>query len=174
MEKEKLKKQNKYLIGLMICFFLVGCASKIDKGYFNDTLGLNVNVQKKTFDSSDAVNQQGEGFTIQSYTFEVKENDSILKNISSYPITYEIRKNWKVSKWSNTPLTNKDVKDLLFKYSIKDAKMKIELQKIQEVLNSAGNYFSYYYKDHEGEIYSIDISIVDVKNKIIYLCEVIT
>lgn len=169
-----MKKQNIYLICLIICFFLVSCASKINQEYFSNTLGLNINIQKKTFDSSDAVNQEGEGFTIEVYTFKVKENENILKNISSYPVTYDIRKAWKISQWSNTPLSNKDVQNLLFKYAIKDAKMKIQLQKIQKVLNSTDNYFSYYYKDYEGEIYAVDISIIDTKNKIIYLCEVIT
>ncbi|MFY7938243.1 MAG: hypothetical protein ACOVOQ_12755 [Flavobacterium sp.] len=174
MEKGKLKKQSSYLLCLIISFFIVSCASKINQEYFSNTLGLNISIQKKTFDSSDAINQQGEGFTIEVYTYEDKKNENILKSISSFPVTYDIRKTWKISQWSKTPLSNKDVQNLLFKYAIKDEKMKMQLQKIQEVLNSTDNYFSYYYKDYEGEIYAVDISIIDTKNKIIYQCEVIT
>jgi len=174
MEKGKLKEQSKYLLCLLIYIFLVSCASKINREYFSNTLGLNINIEKKTFDSSDAVSQHGEGFTIEAYTFKNIKNKNILKNKSSYPVTYDIRKAWKISKWSKTPLSNKDVENLLFTYAINDDKIKMQLQKIQEVLSSTDNYFSYYYKDNEGEIYAVDISIIDTKNKIIYLCEVIT
>ncbi len=175
MEKEELvKHSNLLLMYVLIYIALASCASVVDHKYFDNTLGLNVKVQKKSFDSSDAINSQGEGFSIQTYTFEDNGKEGLFIDKITYPKTYEERKGWKILQWQNTPLKNEDVLGLLFKYDIKDVEMKDQLTKIEEALKSTDNYFSYYYKDYHGEIYSVDICIVDVKNKKIYLREIIT
>ena len=174
MEKEKLKKLSRRGLFFVICLILFSCASTVNQNYFSNTLGLNVKIQKKVFDSSDAINPQGEGYSIEALTFKNEEKESLFIDKANYPKPSEVRKNWKISSWQNAPLANKDVLELLFKYRMENEAMKEQIQKIKEVLNSSDNYFSYFYKDHKGYIYAVDICIVDVKNKKIYLCEIIT
>lgn len=175
MEKEKLNRYKTRFMGIIALGFLVAnCASVSDHKYFNNTLGLNITIGKKIFDSSDAINPQGEGFSIESYNFKLAENRDLFKDKSSYPKTYDVRRNWKISPWQNAPLTNADVQGLLFEYLIEDSDIKAEVEKIKHALNSTNTYLSYYFKESNGEIYAIDICVVDMDNKIVYLCEVVT
>lgn len=176
MEKGKLKRHRiKFLFGMVaVCFLITNCASVSDHNYFDKTLGLNIALGKKIFDSSDAINPQGEGFSIESYHFKLKAGKYVFKDKFSYPKPHEWRVGWKISQWENAPLKNEDIQALLFKYLIEDSAMKAQLGKIKNALNSTNNYLSYYYKDNDGEIYAVDICVVDIENKIVYLCEVIS
>src|SRR5690606_8162779 len=99
MEKEKLKKLSNRGSFFVISLILFGCASTVNQNYFSNTLGLNVKIQKKVFDSSDAINPQGEGFSIEALTFKNEEKESLFKDKANYPKPYEVRKKWKISSW---------------------------------------------------------------------------
>ncbi|AYN04567.1 hypothetical protein [Flavobacterium sp. 140616W15] len=174
MEKEKLKKQKNNILFCLVCFVLVGCSNTTNQDYFNKTMGLNVEIKKKIFNSEDSINPQGEGFSMEVINYDKKDNDSLFINKDSYPISYDLRTDWKISKWQKTPLVNKNVLELLFNYNINDKSIKEELIKLKNVLNSNSNYVSYYFKESDGNVYAIDICVLDINNKKIYTCEIIT
>lgn len=174
MEKVKLKKQRSFFSICIISLVLTGCSGTINQEYFNKTLGLNIEIKKKIFNSENSISPQGEGFSMEIITFDKKDTASLFVNNNSYPKPYDLRSDWKISKWQKTPLVNKDVTELLFNYNINDKAIKKELANIKLLVNSKGNYISYYFKESDGNIHAIDICILDIKNKIIYLCEIIT
>ena len=174
MEREMLKEQKNNFLFCLIYFVLVGCSNTTNQDYFNKTMGLNVEIKKKIFNSEDSINSQGEGFSIEVITYNKKHSDSLFVNKDSYPISYDLRHDWKISKWQKTPLVNKNVLELLFNYNINDKLIKEELINLKNVLNSSSNYISYYFKESDGNIYAIDICVLDIKNKKIYIFEIIT
>lgn len=174
MEKVRLKKQNINFLFCIISFVLMGCSSTANQEYFNKTMGLNIEIKKKIFSSEDSISPQGEGFSMEIITFDKKNTDSLFVNSDNYPKSYDLRENWKISKWQKTPLVNKDVSELLFNYDISDTAIKKELANLKLLINSKNNYISYYFKESNGNIYAIDICVLDIENKKIYLCEIIT
>jgi hypothetical protein len=174
MEKVKLKKQRSKFLFCIISFVLAGCSSTTNQEYFNKTMGLNIEIKKKIFNSEDSISPQGEGFSMEIITFNKKETDSLFVNNDSYPKSYDLRSDWKISKWQKTPIVNKDVFELLFNYDINDTAIKKELANLKHLMSSNDNYISYYFKESDGNIYAIDICVLDIKNKKIYLCEIIT
>ena len=62
----------------------------------------------------------------------------------------------------------------LYFNNINDKLIKEELINLKNVLNSSSNYISYYFKESDGNIYAIDICVLDIKNKKIYIFEIIT
>lgn len=174
MEKERLNRQkNNLLIVTLISFILLGCSSAFNQEYVSKTLGLNIKIEKKIFNSEDAINPQGEGFSLEVFTYDKNIKD-IFINMNVFPKTNELRKDWKIALWQKTPFQNKNVLNLLFNYKIDDLKLKEQLKTIDKLLKSDDNYISYFYKDNNGEIYAADICILDIKSGKIYLCEIIT
>lgn len=174
MEKVKLKKQRCNFLFCIISFVLASCSTTTNQEYFNKTMGLNIEIKKKIFNSEDLINPQGEGFSIEIITFDKKDSDSLFVNSNSYPKSYDLRKDWKISKWQKTPLVNKDVSELLFNYDISNIAIRKQLEILKLLINSKDNYISYYFKESDGNIYAIDLCVLDIKNKKIYLCEIIT
>ncbi|WP_143392704.1 hypothetical protein [Flavobacterium psychrophilum] len=178
MEKGKLKKQNKrifYYLAIVSILILSSCSSKINQHFIKETLGLNIRLKEKALSWHEDYTTQGEGFSMDVYSFE---NDKDLNGLAplnqGYPISYELRKDWNISTWSNTPFDNEDVLDLLLNYKIDNKEVKLEINRIEKIIKTQNNYISYYYKENKGYIYSVDLYILDMEHKKLYICEIIT
>lgn len=169
----KAQLQNSLFYILLILIIIQSCTSKnTDNNFYNNTLGLNVNVQKQEYSFREE-STQNEGFSFDIVSFFLKGKDIL--NGSNYPKNYEFREDWNISKWKQTPFFDKEgVLDLLFKYDIKNEELKSHIENFKKLIENEGNYFSYYYESEGNYVYSIEFYLIDVKNNQIFIIEIET
>lgn len=167
MEKLKNKLQLFYIIVLGI-IILSGCSSSaIDNTFCKNTLGLNLSMNKEIYEyEEDGV--RGKGVLFLEYSFHKKDN-KILINKGTYPHYYDLRKDWKLSTWEETPLINKQVYQLISEYNIIDKKFGQYISVVKNLLISRKNLVSYYYKESNNNIYAIEMYLIDTSNDKLYL-----
>lgn len=169
----KVQSLNSLFYVLFFLIVIQSCKSKnTDNNFYNNTLGLNVNIEKKEYSFREE-STQNEGFSFDIVSFSLKESD-ILKG-KDYPKNYEFREDWNISKWQQTPFVDKEgALDLLFKYDIKNEGLKSHIEDFKKLIENEGNYFSYYYENKGSFIYSIEFYLIDLANNKIFIIEIET
>lgn len=72
------------------------------------SLGLNIKINKRIFSVDEGINWQGEGCSLDIFTFETPfENESIFK--SSYLIEMPNRDGWEIMRWESTPFDEEQI-----------------------------------------------------------------
>ncbi|WP_437922096.1 hypothetical protein [Sphingobacterium sp. LRF_L2] len=163
---EKLKPNSIYSVFIILLLFIEnGCTSRrMEKDFYQNVLGVNAIPEKQVFlYSEESANNDGFSFEI------IRVNlDDDLKFSQNYPISDEFRKGMQISKWQKTPaLTMKDF-DIIFKYHLDKPKVSQKIKEAQKVLMSEGSFYCYFFRKESEYVESIDLYILDVKNKLIY------
>lgn len=163
-----MKITNK--IFLLLCVVAYSCSSIVKTDILTN-LGLDSKIKNKVFDWQDSHSPQGEGYNLEIYSLKTIRDVDIK---TEYPLNKENQRNWKVVTWKKGQIDNKDIYELLFNYRIVDGNAKNEIVNLKKILNDNNGYISYYYKDIDGYIYAVDFYFLDIKQKRLYRCSVIT
>ena len=149
---------------LILLFIESGCTSqRMEKNFYQDVLGVNAIPEKQVFVyDEESANNDGFSFEI------IRVNLDDPKFTKGYPVSDEFRKGMQISKWQKTPaLTVKDF-DIIFKYHIDNPNVGQKIKEAQKALMSEGSFYCYFFKKESEYVESIDLYILDVKNKLLY------
>lgn len=155
-----------YCIVVLIVISLISCQErKVD---LVDILGKKIDVIHKNYEYGDYLRLTGEGYVGLDYSISKIEMDSVISIINDQKLPLE-KESFSTEHWQKTPMNKQNIIDLVSTYYSTDKKI-LEFQKrINKKLTGEGNYFSYYYKETEGNIYEIELYILDRKNNKIYI-----
>lgn len=162
-----MNKEFHYLLLVLTIIFLTSCSrGKLD---LKDVLGTEIDLINKDYEYGDYLTFSGEGYTCLLYSLSDVEMNSIINKISSQELPLE-KELFKRRFWIKTPIEqSEDVVSLISSYHSNDKKFLKFQKKLKNRITNSGNYFGYYYKETVGNIYDIELYLLDTKNNKIYI-----
>ena len=182
IKKRDFKKvRNQVLAPIVFYIALNGLSiivNKIDyKLYLKNVFDTSVSFDDPiySYESERAFNGDGYSLTVHTLPKEIEERfknfDQKLK--SSYPIKPAYRDKWETIHWQKAPITDKFTPYFNFALSEpygKKKKLKEHLKSISSAIKGPNVYYSFFYYDHSKDFPgNIDLFIIDLKNKMVYL-----
>ncbi|MDO3694927.1 hypothetical protein QVZ41_08735 [Wenyingzhuangia sp. chi5] len=157
-----------YCLLVLTIVFLTSCSErKLD---LKDVLGLKIDLINKDYEYGDYLSFSGEGYTGLQYSVSETEMNSIIKEIKSQelPLKKEL---FKIQFWTKTPINKKseDIIDLISSYHSKDERFLKFQKELRRIIYKNNNYFSYYYKETEGNIDDIELYLLDTTSNKIFI-----
>ena len=153
-----------------------GSQSYYSKKYTAELTGQEFLLDKLEYSYDSDRSFNGDGYSIAVYNID----DDISKLFINpdpqffvnYPAKNDSRKDWSLSKWKKTPVSDKDQKFIDFALSPispQDKKesegIKKQFELIRKMLKDDGHYYSYLYKINGSMIGNVDFYILSVKDK---------
>jgi len=162
-----MNKKSYYLLVLTIIFLTSCSEGKLD---LKDVLGTEIDLINKDYEYGDYLTFSGEGYAGLLYSLSDTEMNSVINKISSQELPLE-KELFKRQFWTKTPINKKseDVVSLISSYHSKDKEFLKFQKELKSIITNNDNYFSYYYKETEGNIYDIELYLLDTKNNKIYI-----
>jgi hypothetical protein len=162
-----MKKIFYCLLALMVVFLTSCSETKLD---LKDVLGAEIDLVNKDYEYGDYLSFSGEGYSGLLYSISDAEMDSLISSINTGALPQK-RESFKVQLWSETPIIkqSEEVVTLVSSYFSKNKEFLKFQESLREVITENDNYFSYYYKETEGNIDDIELYVLDTENNKIYI-----
>lgn len=174
IDTDMVKLVRNKLNWLLFSFIILignGCSDyNMDQSFYQDVLGVNIIPQKKVL-QYDEESAHNEGFSLEIIQWEV---DGELDLKKGFPVEDDYRKGWLISQWKEVSIvdTLPDF-DLIFKYHLDKPYLQEKIADAYKALLSSGNYYSYFYKKNSDYIDAVNLYILDVHKRLLYVFYVV-
>lgn len=157
---------KKCYIIVLVVLFLASCSEK--KLELKNVLGVEIDLANKDYEYGDYLSFSGEGYTGLVYSLSNTAIDSIVNRIENQELPLE-KQSFNRQVWTKTPIKKDDIITLVSSYYSKDKKFLKFQKEVEEIATESNGYFSYYYKDSDGNIEDIELYLLDLTRNKIYI-----
>lgn len=155
-----------YYVIVLAVIFLTSCSEK--KLDLKNILGVEIDLINKDYEYGDYLSFSGEGYTGLVYSLSNTEMDSIINKIKNQELPLE-KESFNRQVWTKTPIKKEDIVTLVSSYYSKDKEFLKFQKEVEKITTESNGYFSYYYKDSDGNIDDIELYVLDLKHNKIYI-----
>jgi hypothetical protein len=156
---------------LSICFF-TSCQNAVFYNKIPKILGLSkITIEK--YEVIDELGGFGEGYALEEYTLSektIKEFESLKSK--ELPEKKDTIKNWSRKNWSRFIESDSEIFSIGLNYLSKNERIQFKITTIKKVLQEQKFYYSFYCRPDETNPQDIQLFILDVSNRKLYIIEV--
>jgi hypothetical protein len=177
MVQVKLNKIN-MLYKSIICVFILSTLNSCNTSLFKNNLSQILGIKKVEIENSYIFDEwagpHGDGFILEIYKLsEITIQNFISTSNKILPEKTEKNKNWQKQNWSILPIDSSynEVFIMGLNYMPNDKKIKAQLEIINKVAFKKGVFCSFYYSPNKENPRQLQLFLLDVQSKKLYMIE---
>jgi hypothetical protein len=176
MEQEKLNNMSRKLIyNIFLFIFLCSC----NTSFIKNDLPKILDVDKVEIKKSQILNEwagiHGDGFILEIYKLSEKTIQNFEeKSLKKLPDKKEKDKIWQKYNWSTLPIDSSynEIFIMCLNYFSNNAKIRNILTEIKELIEEEKRmYYSFYYRPNKENPQNVQLFILDIENKKLYVID---
>lgn len=160
------------LFFLALLLSITSCQSKV----FKDELGHILGVEEVEIEESQGTNEFGgfgEGHSLEVYVLSERTVQAFVNKASKTLPNKNDDEAWQKYDWDTAPFdsTYNEIMIMSLNYSSGNRKLETQLNDIKQVLKKGDNYYSFYYKPDKENPQDVQLFVLDVHNKKLYITD---